>query len=91
MPRSNEFIVTAHASFIDHRLGNKSNSTRQYMVEYSSQLSVESFIENTHVDNESVPRVNGGQTLSSTKGLSTGNNHNETVPAVNTGVYNEFV
>ena len=42
------------------------------MVEDSSQLSVESFVENTHVDNEHVPHENGGQAVSSTKGSLTG-------------------
>ena len=52
LPRSNEFIVTAHASFIDHRLGCEPISSKQYMLSEDNldRLSVEMYEAPSKVD-----------------------------------------
>ena len=84
--------MTAHASFVDHRLGSEPNSNRQYMTENDNGISVESYIDSTHVNNKKfVPRAVESQTLLSAKGISIDNDHNEPKSAVNIIVDNEFV
>ena len=62
--------MTAHVSFIDHRLGSEPNSNRQYMAESDNAISVESYVDSTHVNNKKfVPRAVESQTLLSTKGV----------------------